>query len=41
MFIKNRNENIDQMYIRVKGDFDLESEEFSNFLKDVYKEIPK
>lgn len=41
VFIKNRNENTDRMYIRVKEDFDLQSEEFLNFLKDAYNAFPK
>ncbi len=41
VFIKNRNENTDRMYIRVKDDFDLESEEFVNFLKNTHKAFPK
>ena len=41
VFIKNRNDNTDRMYIRVKDDFDLESEEFVNFLKDAHKAFPK
>lgn len=41
VLIKNRNENTDRMSIRVKEDFDLESEEFVNFLKDAYEAFPK
>lgn len=41
VFIKNRNENTDRIFIRVKEDFDLESEEFLSFLKDAYKAFPK
>ena len=41
VFIKNRNENTDRMYIRVKDDFNLEAEEFIAFLKDAYKAFPK
>ena len=41
VLIKNRNENTDRMSIRVKEDFDLESEEFVSFLKDAYEAFPK
>ena len=41
MLIKNRNENTDRMSVRVKEDFDLDSEEFVNFLKDAYDAFPK
>lgn len=41
VFIKNRNDISDRMNIRVKDDFNLKSEEFINFLKDVYKAFPK
>jgi len=41
VLIKNRNEISDRMYLRVKDDFNLESEEFLKFLKDTYKAFPK
>jgi hypothetical protein len=41
VLIKNRNEISDRMYIRVKDDFNLESKEFLDFLKDTYKAFPK
>lgn len=41
VFIKNRNENTDRMYIRVKDDFDLESDAFLNFLEEAHKAFPK
>ncbi|MCG6537849.1 MAG: hypothetical protein L7F78_24800, partial [Syntrophales bacterium LBB04] len=42
VFIKNRNENTDRMYIRAKkDDFDLESPEFLSFLKDAHNAFPK
>lgn len=41
VLIKNRNKISDRMYIRVKDDFDLESDEFLGFLKDAYKAFPK
>jgi len=41
VLIKNRNENIDRIYLRVKEDFNMESEEFSTFLKDTYNAFPK
>lgn len=39
--IENRNELTDRIYIRVKEDFDLESEQFLSFLKDAYNAFPK
>ena len=41
VLIKNRNENSDRMLLRIKDDFDMESEEFIKFLKDTYKAFPK
>lgn len=41
VFIKNRNESSDRMTIRVKDDFEIESEEFLKFLKEAYKAFPK
>lgn len=41
IIIKNRNEISDRMYIRVKEDFDIETDEFIKFLKDAYKAFPK
>jgi len=41
VFIKNRNEKTDRMYIRVKEDFNIDSDEFLTFLKDAYKAFPK
>ena len=39
--IKKRNENTDRLILRIKEDFDLESESFSKFLDDAYKAFPK
>jgi len=41
VFIKNRNENTDRVRIRVKDDFDLESEPFLKFLEEAYKACPR
>lgn len=41
VFIKNRNENTDRIYLRLKEDFNVESDEFLGFLKDAYKAFPK
>jgi hypothetical protein len=41
VLIKNRNEISDRMYIRVKDDFKLESDEFLSFLKDAHKAFPR
>jgi hypothetical protein len=40
VFIKSRNRKTDRMYIRIKEDFNLESENFLKFLKDAYKAVP-
>lgn len=41
VFIKNRNENTDRVRIRVKDDFNLESESFLKFLDTAYKACPR
>jgi len=41
VFVKNRNEKTDRIYLRIKDDFNIESEEFLSFLDDVYKAFPK
>ena len=41
VLIKSKTENSDRMYIRVKDDFNLESKEFLDFLRDTYKAFPK
>lgn len=41
VFIKNRTENSDRLRIRVKEDFDLESENFLSFLRDAHQAFPK
>jgi len=41
VLIKKRNENTDRMFLRIKEDFSIESEEFLSFLKDAYKAFPK
>lgn len=41
IIIKNINEISDRMYIRVKEDFDIETDEFIKFLKDAYNAFPK
>ena len=41
VFIKNRTEVTDRMYIRVKDDFNLESDAFLEFLETAYKACPK
>ncbi len=39
--VKNRNESTDRVILRVKEDFDLESEAFAQFLSAAYKAFPK
>jgi hypothetical protein len=41
IFIKNLNETTDRVKIRIKEDFDLNSETFLGFLKDAYEAFPK
>jgi hypothetical protein len=41
VLVKNRNENTDRVIVRVKEDFDLESDAFAGFLEDAYKAFPK
>ncbi len=41
IYIKNRNEQTDRISLRIKEDFDIESDEFLVFLKDTYKAFPK
>lgn len=41
VLIKNRNEQTDRIYLRIKDDFDIESDQFVCFLKDAYKAFPK
>lgn len=41
VLVKNRNENTDRVIVRVKEDFNLESETFATFLDDAYKAFPK
>jgi hypothetical protein len=41
VFVKNRNEQTDRIFLRVKDDFDMETESFLDFLKDSYKAFPK
>jgi hypothetical protein len=41
VFIKNRNEQTDRVFLRIKDDFDIESDEFLGFLNDAYKAFPK
>ena len=41
VLIINRNENTDRLVLRIKNDFDLESESFAKFLHDAYKAFPK
>ena len=38
--VKNRNESTDRVILRVKEDFDLESEAFAHFLSATYKAFP-
>lgn len=41
VLIKNRNENTDRISIRIKEDYNLESEEFLKFLMNTVKAFPK
>ena len=41
VFIKSRGETTDRIKIRIKKDFDLNSEAFLDFLKDAYEAFPK
>lgn len=41
VFVRNRNENTDRVQLRIKEDFNLESEPFLTFLEDAYKAFPK
>ena len=40
VFVKNRNEKTDRIYLRIKNDFNIESEEFLVFMNDAYKAFP-
>jgi hypothetical protein len=40
VLVKNRNEATDRLIVRVKEDFDLESEAFAEFLEAAYKAFP-
>ncbi len=39
--IQERNEDTDKVIIRIKEDFDINSDEFLSFLKEAYDSIPK
>lgn len=41
VLVKNRNESTDRIILRVKEDFDLESEQFAQFLTTAHKACPK
>jgi hypothetical protein len=41
VLVKNRNESTDRVIVRVKEDFDIESEAFSKFLAAAYDAFPK
>lgn len=41
VFIKNRNENTDRVYLRMKDDFNLESPAFVAFLEQAHKACPR
>lgn len=41
VLVKNRNDKTDRIYLRVKDDFDIESNEFLSFLLDAYKASAK
>jgi hypothetical protein len=41
VYVKNRNENSDHIRLRIKDDFDLESEAFLAFLEKAYRAFPK
>ncbi|MDA2934806.1 hypothetical protein MYX82_10760 [Acidobacteria bacterium AH-259-D05] len=41
VLVTNRNENTDRLILRIKDDFDLDSESFSAFLDEAYKAFPK
>jgi hypothetical protein len=41
VLVKNRNEQTDHLYLRIKEDFDLSSESFLQFLKDAHHAFPK
>jgi len=37
VLVKNRNEKTDRIYLRIKDDFNIDSDEFMSFLNDAYK----
>lgn len=41
VLIKNRNDKTDRIFLRIKDDFDIESDNFVAFLNDAYKAFPK
>ncbi len=41
VLVKNRNEQTDRVYLRIKEDFDLSNETFVQFLHEAYKAFPK
>ncbi len=41
VLIQNRNETTDRVILRVKEDFDLDSEAFLDFLKEAYEAFPR
>ncbi len=41
VLVKNRNDKTDRIFLRVKDDLNIESEEFLAFLNDAYKAFPK
>lgn len=41
VLVKNRNEQTDRLYLRIKEDFDLTSEAFVHFLQEAHKAFPK
>jgi hypothetical protein len=41
VFVKNRNQKSDRIRLRAKEDFDVNSKEFIDFLRDAFKAFPK
>ena len=41
VFVKNRNQKSDRVRLRAKEDFDVNSKEFIDFLRDAFKAFPK
>ncbi len=41
VYVKRENDEKDKIYIRIKEDFNINSQEFLEFLKEAYSAFPK